>query len=383
MPIVMNCPECGESYTLADRQLGKKVRCKQCEHVFVVEEQPRGGKRGSSGSIQAGRGPRLAAAPVKPRPTDKGRDKEDEDEGDEPRRKPAKGGSGKLILILGLFLFALAAGGVGVWVILRDDDKTEDTKEAGTGDKSSQGAFGDKDKVGAIDLPKEQGGLGGLGLGGDPFKDKRPIDGGGAPPVDLADSAKNAPTDTLLEQLKDTTDISKVRQSAMRELAKRKELRAAPDMARLLTNFFDRQVAASSLRQLGAGAEKDVMAYMNHPDNGVRELARGLLRDYETKDDTLCGQAVKDLTDGDRNRQRTALEWLEPVRPVPEKAVEVATAVQRMLDERNLRELAMKVLVKWGSKDNAVAISKVLLETASNPFIGDLQRKGFEALARY
>ncbi len=30
------CPICGAAYNLADEQLGKKVRCKKCEHAFTA-----------------------------------------------------------------------------------------------------------------------------------------------------------------------------------------------------------------------------------------------------------------------------------------------------------------------------------------------------------
>jgi predicted Zn finger-like uncharacterized protein len=34
------CPICGASYNLADEQLGKKVRCKKCEHAFTAGGEP-------------------------------------------------------------------------------------------------------------------------------------------------------------------------------------------------------------------------------------------------------------------------------------------------------------------------------------------------------
>jgi predicted Zn finger-like uncharacterized protein len=38
MPIQAVCPECQSAYQLADQQRGKKVRCKNCETVFVVPD---------------------------------------------------------------------------------------------------------------------------------------------------------------------------------------------------------------------------------------------------------------------------------------------------------------------------------------------------------
>jgi predicted Zn finger-like uncharacterized protein len=35
------CPICGEAYNLADEQLGKKVRCRKCEHAFTAGGEQR------------------------------------------------------------------------------------------------------------------------------------------------------------------------------------------------------------------------------------------------------------------------------------------------------------------------------------------------------
>jgi HEAT repeat protein len=40
MPIQASCPTCNKTYTLADTQLGKRVRCRHCDDVFVVTPQP-------------------------------------------------------------------------------------------------------------------------------------------------------------------------------------------------------------------------------------------------------------------------------------------------------------------------------------------------------
>jgi predicted Zn finger-like uncharacterized protein len=36
MPIQIHCPACSQSYTLADSQAGKRVRCKSCSETFLV-----------------------------------------------------------------------------------------------------------------------------------------------------------------------------------------------------------------------------------------------------------------------------------------------------------------------------------------------------------
>jgi predicted Zn finger-like uncharacterized protein len=41
MPKEVLCPICGAAYNLADEQIGKKVRCKKCEHAFTAGDKPK------------------------------------------------------------------------------------------------------------------------------------------------------------------------------------------------------------------------------------------------------------------------------------------------------------------------------------------------------
>jgi predicted Zn finger-like uncharacterized protein len=41
MPKEVLCPICGAAYNLADEQIGKKVRCKKCEHAFTAGGEPK------------------------------------------------------------------------------------------------------------------------------------------------------------------------------------------------------------------------------------------------------------------------------------------------------------------------------------------------------
>ncbi|MGH7171676.1 MAG: outer membrane protein assembly factor BamE domain-containing protein [Gemmataceae bacterium] len=94
MAINTSCPHCSQSYSLAETQIGKKVRCKSCSEAFVVA------------------GP---AAPSRSR---------DDDERDEPRRpRPKKKGGMPTGLVVGLgigafvlLLGCLGGGGVLLWI---------------------------------------------------------------------------------------------------------------------------------------------------------------------------------------------------------------------------------------------------------------------------
>jgi predicted Zn finger-like uncharacterized protein len=65
MPKEVLCPICGAAYNLADEQIGKKVRCKKCEHAFTAGDKP------------------------------KRRDDEDDDEDDDSRRRKSKSKKGR------------------------------------------------------------------------------------------------------------------------------------------------------------------------------------------------------------------------------------------------------------------------------------------------
>src|SRR5262245_58687660 len=41
MPKEILCPICGAAYNLAEEQLGKKVRCRKCEHAFTAGGEQR------------------------------------------------------------------------------------------------------------------------------------------------------------------------------------------------------------------------------------------------------------------------------------------------------------------------------------------------------
>jgi predicted Zn finger-like uncharacterized protein len=76
MPQEVLCPICGAAYHLAEEQLGKRVRCKKCEHPFTAGGEPR---------------PRRADddedAVIQDRPRRRGRTRRDRDDEDERPKK--------------------------------------------------------------------------------------------------------------------------------------------------------------------------------------------------------------------------------------------------------------------------------------------------------
>lgn len=82
MPQEVLCPICGAAYNLADEQIGKKVRCKKCEHAFTAGGEPkRRADRDDEDDDEDDR-PRGRSKPRSQR----ARDRDDEEE----ERKPKK-----------------------------------------------------------------------------------------------------------------------------------------------------------------------------------------------------------------------------------------------------------------------------------------------------
>jgi len=124
MSIRTICPECQTIYQLADQQVGKKVRCKNCQSVFVAAEvaSQQTAIRGDSAPPSSVR-TKPAVAPLRRRG-------DDDDARAEPQRSPARNVEKKNILpwVLGgvaaVFGLLLLACGALITYLLMAQDKT-------------------------------------------------------------------------------------------------------------------------------------------------------------------------------------------------------------------------------------------------------------------
>lgn len=108
MPIRINCPGCSSTYNIPDRLLGKKVLCKQCQHLLTVTPQS------SSPQIQERRP--LPSPTVSAKPQRRFRDDDDDDDDDfdeRPRKKRRQKSEGSSVLPA-----LLIGGGVGGGLLL-------------------------------------------------------------------------------------------------------------------------------------------------------------------------------------------------------------------------------------------------------------------------
>jgi predicted Zn finger-like uncharacterized protein len=125
------CPICGATYNLADEQLGKKVRCKKCEHPFTAGGEPKRREDDDyddedDGGIQdAPRGRARAKSGARSeRGRDRGRDRDDDrpkktkslEEQAKPRGESQPGLPVSSFVIMGVVLgvLFLCCGGAGL-----------------------------------------------------------------------------------------------------------------------------------------------------------------------------------------------------------------------------------------------------------------------------
>ncbi len=373
MPFDAKCPECGEKFKLLDKERGQRFRCEGCAHVFVPGktrddtediDEPAPRKKSAISSELAERGAGGYWSPNK-----KDRDEPSKRGGSRRIRKPSNE-SGSTVIIVGVIgFFVLSAIGVGIWVAVQD--RTPEPEIA-------QGPFNQGNVVfpnpGDFAPPPNFGGPGGPGGFFPP--EVNPV----APRVEI----KDLDSDTLLAQI---TGPGRQwdRAETFAELARRKELRAIGPIAKRLPDFFDRGHAENALKVYGALAEKEMLTYFNHPDDGTRDTARRLLKEYKTAQDLLVTQSLKDLKSANGNVQRNALGWIGEQTPIADRAVEVASIQEKLLTsaDNQVRDVAMKGLLKWGSKQNTPGVATMLEARAKEVFPGDGHRAAFEALGKW
>jgi HEAT repeat protein len=174
----------------------------------------------------------------------------------------------------------------------------------------------------------------------------------------------------------DTPDAN-VRGPVLEALAGLKDPRGATPIAARLTN--DRGNAVRLLTVMGAVAEPAVLEYFHHPDSGVRDEARKLLKAYETRDAVLFDQTITDFKSTDVNRRIQAVRWLAAMPANDDKQKAVASALEPLVGDPNatIREEAGKALVAWAGADQV----PLLIRLTTDPNVR-LRRAAIEALGR-
>jgi HEAT repeat protein len=177
-------------------------------------------------------------------------------------------------------------------------------------------------------------------------------------------------------------DSNDVRQLAMQTLVQLKDPRGVDAIAGRLTNFFDRDQATRALQDAGPAAEKAVVRYYHHKDREVRERARRLLKEYNTKLSVILEQTVVDLKSPENEMRVSCAEWFASQAPVEEDRKAVADALDKLLTDmdQGVRLAGMKALRKWATKDNVPALVEVVKDDAFTIQAGELRKLAMQTL---
>lgn len=408
MSIKSTCPHCGESVTVPDQLLGKKVRCKKCQETFLAEDLDVDDEK----DLDEEDDDHIQPEPRSPRTTARSRHQDEDEEDEPPRRKSEeKSAAGLILMILGgvaafLLLACCLPTGYFAWQFkrgwdnamaeldhdFRDEDidfppnqppnwpppvKPPDQPVVPPGPFTIDDALAD---LKALEGDRRRRGADWLKRA--PVDFGRQVEVTGALEQLLADADDRTRTSGMqtlavwaipqngpallkvLTQEKDSGGLNERQRLAMSTLGRLKDARAAAVIAPYLANAFANEDARKALQSIGPPAEKEVLRYYNHPDSGARDRARTLLQGYGTNNRALVAQSVEDLKSSDLSRRRSAVEWFgqapveETLRPA------VAQALDPLLTDNDLRlsESALRALAIWGTKDNVPALLTLLPE---------------------
>jgi HEAT repeat protein len=391
--IQATCPKCAKSYNLRDDYEGKTVRCKDCSTSFTVTVA----RPVAAVTLPAVEEDDEAEAPAPPAKAQRRPGRSDEgDERPARRQTPTK----KLLLIIsGIYLvlalppaliFTLAgslfsSSGSGNSTTDKEKQFSDAMDKAfkDAGFDTSSGAPANLDELlkqvrtgDAMAQATAANKLAGLAL--DPARQAevaRALDKMLASPRENAQGPAMralliwADKDSVPAVAKVVADdasaqgFGETRKDGMKILARLKDERGAPAVAKSLANAFFNQQAIAALEEMGQPvAEKAVLAYLFHQDGGARERARKLLEAFGTAPAVIVGQAVADLQGSNNENRRNAADWLaaQPVDPAVQ--AQVAQALNKLFasPDNNQREVGLKAAAVWASPDNVPALLQIL-----------------------
>jgi predicted Zn finger-like uncharacterized protein len=158
------------------------------------------------------------------------------------------------------------------------------------------------------------------------------------------------------------------RHAIMKLLGKVKDPQAAAAVAGRLRNFFDRGVAAESLREMGPIAEQGVAPYLFDKDQQVRTEAEKLIKLYGTKDEVIAAAARRAIKDPEPAVVQAVVTWLGQASPEvlegPETAKVLVPALSALVKKEEFgipakqsRIAAMQTLAKIKDEEGAKAVA--------------------------
>jgi predicted Zn finger-like uncharacterized protein len=420
MPIKTHCPTCGAAYNLDDSQEGKTVRCSKCEETFTVRR--RRPRKTDDEEAPAPRRSRVRDEDSDDRP--RRRRSRDDDDDDRPRRRVARKSSGGTVLVIVgsvVLVLLLLCGGAGVLVYMSVKDAIEEAQAQMQNGPMPGGPVAPMPAPAPAPFPG-----GGIQFPPPPPPLEKPEPGLQVNNLDDAlealkqqdrwrqdnglrwltdarpDAARRVEVVAVLEPIvrerkgsfadldinalaawggKDSiptlaealhaafgkgpfpADVIRT-QAAIRALGNLKDPKAAPA---LVADWYvgGNQDTAWALRAIGPSAQADVLKAVDHPNDQVRDAARGVIRGYNTPADVANAQAVADLGDKDWGRRGAAANWLAEAKPNDAERARVVKALDAMIadalaqnDPNFIRDIGNGHILQWPTQQAAVALVK-------------------------
>jgi predicted Zn finger-like uncharacterized protein len=416
MPKEILCPICGATYNLGEDQLGKKVRCKKCEHPFTaggkehekkndpdeddddrVTTGAKGGKKGKKGRDE-------------PAPKTKSLEEQARKKTAPPPKTPVTS------IVLGSIGFVVLVGccGGGGWACYKIKQSWNRAAANAQNNPPHQNPWvnpnpgpignpGVPQKPAPANLdealaalhdadiarrregtnwfvrnPVNDGQKAAASKALDPLLHDQDdqVRGNAAQAIRTWGTTENVPSLVRCLETKDRSTW----ESAVDSLAQLKDARGLPALAALLEDGGMRNKAIEGFRVWGKTAEAELLKYAFFPDDYVRGNVQTILRiNYATPDTTLVSQALVDLKSADQRRCDKALEWLGPNPPEDTRRAAlargdakqrqtVAQALTPFIRENNdvTRSTAFRALKIWATKDNVVPLVDFLVDKVTD-----------------
>lgn len=424
------CPICGATYNLADDQIGKKVRCRKCEHPFVAggRSKERSRDDDDDDAIQDRPRGRLARRPVedddrpaKKTPKLEAQAKPRSDEPQFPVKTFVIAGG----ILIG-FVLLCGGGGVGLYLLWPQGDSRPNAPVVGGPNPPNRGfnppgfnpppppirnappapQIANVDKALEVLRSNEASHRQEAAR----WLAQAPLDAGKQAEVAKALNAVLAPTEpddvrnaaatacrvwAMAENIPAMTEYlqknhgnifaKEGRVAVMQALARLKSERAAEALVKELSDFHVTREARDALREFGPKAEKAVVAALFKPDphTNSHEAARELLRGYGTKDEVILDAALAEMKAADDPRKVQVLQWLAKARPVEAKKPEVGRLLGECLQSANdeVAKEAAAASPGWATAETVPGLVAYLGRFHGNIFVKEQRAAAMRALA--
>ncbi len=152
----------------------------------------------------------------------------------------------------------------------------------------------------------------------------------------------------------------------MKTLGRLQDVRGTRVIAKQLGYpFGEGTIAVEALRKIGPPGEVELAKFYNEPHDGIRNRARTLLKEFDTKESVIVDASLADLEAKDNNRRAHAADTLSKVAKDPTKLDAISKALNPLLDEPGgAFDAALRALNVWITAENVPALNRACLDPA-------------------